>query len=164
MTGVLCLFAACGHRNLPVAQSTELLMKVLYAGQTCPCKTSQPELIWLDDRQKLAQFMEQARQSMLGSTGDLAGPVDFSSHRVLAIAMGRQSTAGFGLSLDGEQARLKGDSVVIPVVWSEPQEGAKVAQMLTSPCLLIQLPVGDYTQVWVQDQNDRTRARLSLLE
>lgn len=164
MTGALCLLAACGHSALPMAGSGSagLPLKLLYSGQTCPCPTSQPELTWFDTSQGLAQFMRQANQGLPGPAGDLAGRVDFSTHRVLAIAMGRKSTAGFSLGLIGEQAELLGDTAQIHAQWNEPSKGAIVAQMLTSPCLLIELPIGDYTQILVKDQNDRTRASLIL--
>jgi hypothetical protein len=164
MTGALCLFAACGHLTSTMAGSGSagLPLKILYSGQTCPCQTSQPELTWFDSRQGLAQFMRQVNQGLLGPAGNLADRVDFSTYRVLAIAMGRKPTAGFSLVLIGEQAGQLGDAAEIHVQWNEPSKGVVAAQMLTSPCLLIELPRGKYTQVRVKDQNDCTRASLIL--
>jgi hypothetical protein len=165
MSIVLWLFAACGHLSTSMAtgDSDDLPLKILYSGQTCPCRTSQPELTWFDEGQGLAGFMRKVHQGLLGAAGNLGQEVDFSTQRVLAIAMGRKPTAGYGLGLVGEHAKLRGDTLEIQVQWNEPPAGAKLAQMLTSPCLLIQLPLGGYTQIMVKDQDGRTRASLSLL-
>jgi len=43
------------------------------------------------------------------------------------------------------------------VDWREPQPGYRLAQVVTSPCLLLKVPAAAFTRIQVLDREDRVR-------
>lgn len=85
-----------------------------------------------------------------------ASAVDFSREGVLLIAMGQRPTAGYGLSLS-DTVTFEDGVLTVWVDWREPPPGARQAQVVTNPCLLVQLPSVAFTRVRVVDREDRVR-------
>ena len=74
--------------------------------------------------------------------------------QMLLIEMGRRSTGGYSVTLGSHAAQVSDDTVVIHVVWNVPDTGAVLAQVVTSPYLLLKLAKGDYRRVVVVDQEN----------
>ena len=65
--------------------------------------------------------------------------------------MGKYPTAGYQLELAAETAEINDHDLTLFVSWVEPPVAALVAQVITSPCLLISIPKGDYSVIRVRD-------------
>lgn len=81
---------------------------------------------------------------------------------VLVVEMGRRPTAGYGLTVREGASRIHEGNLVLALEWTEPEEKALVAQVVTAPCIVIKAPAGDYDRVVVKDQSLETRAAVEL--
>lgn len=75
--------------------------------------------------------------------------------RRLQINMGQKNTAGYAISL--QRAQILDRVLILNVNWIEPQPGMMTAQMLTQPCVVMQLPQQEIDSVRVMDQNGVVR-------
>lgn len=74
------------------------------------------------------------------------------------VELGTRNTGGHGLAIS-RSASLQGEVLVLYGTFISPGEGDMTAQVLTAPCVLVQLPAGRYDQVEVRDQSGEVRAR-----
>ena len=79
-----------------------------------------------------------------GDPGILEAPVVTVScihvrRHVIVIAMGEQPNAGFSLALADEAMVLEQGVLTVPVVWRTPGPADIVAQVLTAPCIVVQV-------------------------
>lgn len=77
--------------------------------------------------------------------------------RYALIEMGQHNTGGYGLAVSRD-GRHTGDTLRIFATFFSPAAGAMTTQMITSPCVLVRLPVADYVFVEVYDQDGALRA------
>lgn len=80
----------------------------------------------------------------------------------LLLEMGRRPTTGYDLDLRAGASTIAGDTLVLRVDWIVPDPEDFVGQGLTSPCLVLSLPKGDYRRVQVVDQWGEQRAAIAL--
>lgn len=88
----------------------------------------------------------------------LAGPESLSQTSYALIESGLRPTGGYSLAV-ARGAVLRGPLVILNATFFSPSPGAMRAQVITSPCVLVQLPQGRYGSVEVQDPSGATRAR-----
>lgn len=91
----------------------------------------------------------------IGAPSSTAPDVDFSRFGVLAVQMGQRPTAGYGFDVDGIRARASGRKATVELAHHGPAEGRMTAQVLTSPWILIQMPLGGYATIRVVDPEGR---------
>ena len=129
------------------------------------CGSTQPEarITPIDTEAALAATYQRLFAHQLG---DIPAPpsIDFNAQRVLLIEMGQRNTAGYALLPADYAVRVADATAQINLIWKEPPPDAMVAQVITSPCLLLELPRGDYRRVVVLDQESQVRAELALDE
>lgn len=83
--------------------------------------------------------------------GEAAPSADFERAAVLLVAVGQRPTAGYGVELAAERAPVKDGVALVRVTVREPAAGAMVAQVVTSPCLVVTLPRAGLAEVKVAD-------------
>jgi hypothetical protein len=76
--------------------------------------------------------------------------------------MGQKPTGGYGLELNREFAVISEDTAALRVSWIDPPKGAILPQIITSPCLVIILPKGPYSQIQLLDQDAHLRLQLPI--
>lgn len=74
----------------------------------------------------------------------------------VVVELGQRSTTGYGLAVS-RSAVLRGGLLILKGTFISPAPGRVVAQALTSPCVLVQLPPGRYSAVEVQDPTGAVR-------
>jgi hypothetical protein len=84
--------------------------------------------------------------------------IDFAKEGVLAVSMGQRPTAGYGLALQDDTVTIADGVGTVVVRFEEPAPGAILAQVLTSPCLLVRLPKQGLREVRVVDPAGVLRA------
>jgi PrcB C-terminal len=97
-------------------------------------------------------------RSVSTTSQNLAIP-DFSRDDVFLIAMGQRPTLGYSVTLASDVARLYDTHIQFSVIWQEPDAGALQGQMLTSPCIVVSIPAGEYGQPIAVDSQGRERVR-----
>ncbi|MDG4598055.1 MAG: protease complex subunit PrcB family protein [Candidatus Contendobacter sp.] len=116
---------------------------------------SRPAVRWIADAGEWREVYAQINRQWLNPSPPPV--VDFPRAGVLLIAMGQQSTAGYGLRLADDVAALRAGVLTIRVDWREPPPGRRQAQVMTSPCLLVTVPAVDFTWIRVVDREGRAR-------
>lgn len=149
---LLPLLAGCAHTE-PLSP---LVAETLAADVQCGREEARPAAWWLTDEDGYRTLAQRLRKSSLP-------PVDFRSHGVLLVEMGRQNTGGYGLRLARPEIEEGGDGAIrVHLDWRTPGPGMMTTQVITSPCLLLKLPRGDYRQIAVIDQHGQTRVSADL--
>lgn len=88
--------------------------------------------------------------------------IDFDSHAALLISMGQQRTGGYSVKLASEQMHVKGGRAEISVNWTVAKSGMVAIQMLTNPCLLLQVARGDYQVIDIVDQSGKVKQTITV--
>lgn len=80
--------------------------------------------------------------------------LDFSIESVILVAVGEQSTSGYAVVLNGDQALLKNDRLLLPVSITKPAPGNAQAQVITRPCRILSLPRVEFSEIVLQSGGD----------
>lgn len=144
----LALAAGCAHaRTVPA--------EVIRAGAHCGGDVQGTSARWLGTEQALRGALQTG--AALGAPSQPPA-VDFSREGVLLVAAGQRPTAGYGLALAEPGARVEDGVATVVVRFDEPASGAILAQVVTSPCLLVRLPGEGLREVRVVDPAGAVRA------
>jgi hypothetical protein len=158
----ICIFASglassCTRFNtfpekLPLASET------IYKGTHCGgCRilsgeAQKPAAAWITDAEKLEKAfrcMDKGQMPALSRTRVSA--IDFSTHGILYVRMGRKTTGGYYLKLPPDAAVYYRKRAVVTLEWIEPEAGSIVTQAITHPCILIKLPKKQYKIIEAHD-------------
>jgi len=160
---VCCGLYAC--MSTPTADGAEgrriplriLAQDVLLCGGNRPT----PSMTLVADSDQLKRILIETKGRVLGQSPPVP-VVDFDAEHVVTIQMGQKPTGGYGIELAEPDATLRGGEALIRLRWIEPAPGSIVAQILTSPCLIVSLPKGAYEKITITDENGSVRETISL--
>jgi hypothetical protein len=145
--------------NKPADAKTPMTtgVETIYHDQQCGLQ--QPQAVWVQSEKEYQILFRQLRQSYLGS--QVKPPqVDWRSSSVILVGMGRKNTGGYGVTLIDNSAGVNNGVLQLAVQWQQPKPGMMLTQTLTSPCLLIKIPKGDYQRIEIKDQTGVTRLQV----
>jgi hypothetical protein len=145
-------------------QSAESVMavKAIYSDAICSLGSAGPEAVWLETNQALEAQWKRLHSHRLGGSIPPAPLLEMDAFGFLLIRMGQKPTGGYGLELAQTEARVGADIATVHVKWIRPSARAMVAQVITSPCLLLQIKRGAYQTIKIVDQSGRQRASIAL--
>ena len=150
------LWSACAA-NRPRGPAS-VTATVVRAGAQCGGDASGPWARWISNEGALRAAMGTG-----GVFGAEVAPVDFRKEGVLAVYMGQRPTAGYALALHDPTVAIADGVGKVVVRFEEPEPGAMVAQVLTSPCLLLRMPKAGLAEVRVVDPAGTQRASATVL-
>lgn len=156
---LLPILVGCTTTMSGKEQSIPQQAEVLHSSILCGDDISTGQTVWISNQtqleQRYAEFNAQASEPVY------APKLDFDRSGALLIAMGPQPSTGYLLSFipDQDNAWLAGDSLVISVDWTTPAADSIQAQVITNPCLLLQLDRIPFEQVKIIDQNGEIRLK-----
>ena len=132
----------------------------LSAGSHCGRTERTPRATWVSSAEELSRLMARRARDRIGGAPPSLPAVDPARERVLLVEMGERPTAGYALALaePGFEARKVGARLTLD--WIEPPPGAYVAQVITSPCLVVRLPLRELGRLEVVDRRGRLRIAL----
>lgn len=162
-TGTLIMSAAFAMTACSTPQTggeTAPRIEVIFQGNQCDAPSQATSATWIEDPKELADLYRQLNSSRFGATPELPD-IDFSRNGVLLVQMGRKNTAGYALELARHELVVQKGISHVSLNWHEPRPDALVAQVLTSPCILLSIPKGGYGQIAVADQQGDIRATAS---
>ena len=133
----------------PVADSSFVVREV---GRSLYCKTTgiAPQVQLLNDAAAAWAWQEARGLS-------LSGPESLANTPHAIIEMGAKPTGGFGLAVS-RAAELRDERVILSAIFFNPDGSGMVTQALTSPCVLVELPAGRYSEIEVRDVSGAVRA------
>jgi len=82
--------------------------------------------------------------------------INFDQSTAFVLFMGSRPTAGYDIELLDDRAIVREASLTIPASWQEPSSDTMVAQIMTSPCVVITLPDARYETVTVRNRQGKT--------
>ena len=130
-------------------------MRSLLTSAQCGRMQATPAHRWIDRR---ADWIE-LQSGLHRASGRLqpAAPieVDFERERVLVLYQGRRPTPGYGLRLE-QAERLSATGARVTLATLRPPPDAMLAQVLTSPCLVLALDAG-LREVRLRDEQGERR-------
>lgn len=151
VAAALTLVAGCAHaRGVPAT--------MVRSGAQCGGAGQGPSARWLANEESLREVL--AAEGPLALSGPTQShlAVDFTQQGVVLVSTGRKSTAGHAVTLAATEAEQKDGIATLAVRFDEPPPGAVLAQVVTSPCLLVALPRAGLREVRVVDAAGVVRA------
>lgn len=150
--------AEAGSRGYEASSAASGAVAVLRASAQCGTASRDGSVRWFATAEEYRDAVgEKDKLTMSGKAPADEPQVDFGARGVLEVAMGQRPTAGYGLELASEELRVEDGTGVVRVNWTEPKEDAVVAQVVTSPCLLLAVRKEGLRAVKVVDQAGRGR-------
>lgn len=116
------------------------------SGRSLRCGTTdkQMQVRLFKNKDEVKQWQESRKLNLLKSGG--------GHYSYALVEMGEQPSGGYGV-LVSRKAEMDGDLLTLKATLIQPESDQSVSLEPTSPCALIALPQGEYTQVAVKDQN-----------
>lgn len=126
---------------------------VLHNGLMCGADLTSPDAVWINNATQLSQ-----RYANMAAVAE-PPVVDFEQYGVLLVTMGQQPTSGYRLNFlpSAHRVILSGRTLQINLAWEQPPPDSIQAQVLTQPCLLLQVPRRSFTRVEILDQQGTVR-------
>ena len=156
--GIVAILSACRSNGTPDNPSTTVEATLLTQSSQCWNNSVDPAVVWITNSDSYESAYNQTRKHLLGDTSTAPG-VDFTRLGVFAVYMGRKPTAGYHVSMASRAAEVgEHNELTLLVSWIEPPKDAILARVITSPCILVSIPKGNYSMVQVVDEGGRVRA------
>jgi hypothetical protein len=157
-----CAFCACGRTpGVDSAEGQRVPLRILYQDDLCGGNRPTPSVTRVVDSDQLKRILSETKGRMLGQLPSTPA-VDFDTAHVVTIQMGQKPTGGYGIELADPYAHVGAGEALIQLRWIEPVPGTIVIQVLTSPCLIVALPKGDYGRIVITDETGKVRGTISL--
>ncbi len=168
ITAPLLLLTACtansqsqGHSESKQPAESIVSLKIATLHASTQCGTSL-ETQWIAGAQQLSTVFQAARGQMISPSPPQSPIIDFEQYGALLVSMGQQRSGGYVIKLAREELNINGGVAEITVDWIEPAPGMMTTQVITHPCILLQVPRGVYQAIRVVDQSNIVRAELSV--
>ena len=147
----VALLGGCGFKPANLFSSYADI-EVREVGRSLYCNTAGEDarVVLLADPQAVLDW-----QAARGIT--LAGSETLAQTAYAVVEMGVRPTGGYGLAV-ARAAVLRDERAILSATFVSPPPGSIRTQALSSPCVLVQLPRGRYSEVEVEDQTGTVRA------
>ena len=134
--------------------------EVIYQSQQC--NMQEPHASWISSQSQLQSLFVNLQKSFINNQTAKPPAIDFLQFGGLLVAMGQKNTGGYGLKMMADSVELNDKVLSVSLQWQEPKPGMIVIQALTSPCLLMKIPKGEYRRIEIKDQVGTIRLQVSL--
>jgi len=148
-------FGLAGCATLSASGAQPLRAEQVYSAIQCGSDDKSARAAWIADQAAWRQLS--AKLHPAPEVG-----VDFDREGLLLVEMGERATAGYGVDLAAPEVEVRAGTAWVRTRWTMPAPGTINAQVITSPCVVIKLPKGDFDAIRVVDQNDKQRARIAV--
>lgn len=122
------------------ACSTKQLIDFSVIQQSNQCHIPTAEISLLSSDKEQAQFIKKFSLFKPADTSQALSEL-FLLHAefetLFIVSQGSQSTAGYGFDVRGSQAELFNNMLLLPITFTSPNKDAYLAQVMTSPCLVL---------------------------
>ena len=123
---------------------------------------------WLSSHEAYEASFKAMFQRVISDSKPEPVSINFDVSAMVLISMGQQRTGGYSVKLASELMDIKNNRATIAVQWREAKSGMVTIQMLTNPCLFVEVPrggsYGNYTIIDVVDQAGKTRVTINTTE
>lgn len=134
----VALLAGCASLSPAMPFEARVVGHSLY----CNTPGAGAAVAWLADAAALRQWQAGRGVALFDPAGE-PGPF-------VVVEMGPRPTGGYDLTVSSNASK-RGDTISLQAEFSGPPPGSLRTQALSSPCVLVQLPPGDYATIEVRD-------------
>lgn len=145
---LLSLLAACGINPFKRGADPDVIGQSIY----CGTPSQDAAVHYFDQAAAFGDWLEY--RSIAEFDAEMA------SAGLVVVEMGQRPTGGYHLKMDASESRIDGDTLKLRMTWNAPRLDAAVSQALTSPCVAIKPPKGDFDRIEVRDQLDNLRGEV----
>jgi len=138
-----CALAAPGRGAQPPAAG------IVDSSLQCSHPERQPAVRRITTQQQLQQVAAQMHGTRLAPKAPPSPSIDFNRWNILFISAGERPTAGYRLQLAEPAFTVSRRRAHLWIALKKPASDARVAAVVTMPCLLVRVPVGDYSTIEV---------------
>ncbi len=82
---------------------------------------------------------------------------NLDEHWLVRVSMGQKPTSGYGLTLVSESMPLSEGVGTLQLEWVQPGKGGMLPQVMTTPCVYLQIEKGEYSRIRIIDTQDKER-------
>lgn len=163
---LVVIFWAAGCAQLaPHSDGREpLALETLDAGVYGPGMDPQASAQWVTSLDHLRAVAAKLNKHRLPDETALFTTIDMDRYRVLWIQMGLKTTGGYAVSLDPTCSHVANQTAFICLNWRTPPVDAILAQVMTSPYILLKLDRAGYQTVVVTDQERQSLFEIDVPE
>jgi hypothetical protein len=162
---MLLSVSACMSSQPSDARETSVNVRLLYKSAFGGGTHNRSAAAWITEPNLYQRTYQRLGKNTIGSRQKQSLPiVDFKLERVLFVNMGQKPTGGYQLALAKPSVDIIADTAILHLVWFKPPPDAILPQVITSPCILLSLPKGNYSRIEVLDQSGRMRLQIDTLE
>ena len=159
---LILLLSACKMDGRQEPATSVIRVDLLVQGSFCQAGSTEPSMALIGDDDAYRSAYQQIRKHIPDSAA-IPPTVDFDRFDVLAVYMGSRSTAGYRVGLASGAANVgENNELYLQVSWTEPPEGVLLAQVMTSPCMLVSIQKGAYSAIHAIDEKGSIRITGSL--
>lgn len=137
------------------ADASSAMSPVTVLFESSSCGSDNASLEWISDAARL----EAVRASLVaaGTAAPAPAAIDPTVQPVLLLSMGTQPTPGYRVSPGPDLPHSAGNTLLVPMRWSQPPAGLMLPQVITTPCVLFSVASGDYGRIEIIDQHGQPR-------
>lgn len=140
---MVCAFLTAGCEGAVKPSSTSKTITEIYQGGYCGRSEPAAQVTWIQNEAVLQNVHKKIHANSLQAPP--LPDVDFDTHGLVLIELGQRPTAGYQMHLASRLMVMdKGDGVI---TFSVDKPAGPAAQVITSPCMLVSVPRGDYVGV-----------------
>lgn len=156
---ILWIMTGCATETPQAESVSSVPVAVLFSGNQCGGPDPLFSAVWI-------AAPSDAPPLHLAKIGGNGGKLqwDPENEGAVWVRMGRRPTGGYGLSLLSAMARVADGAASIRIEWREPPPEMFVAQVITSPCLILKVPRSGIRVVHIEDQDGVERASVPVTE
>jgi len=117
---------------------------------------------WITTPAQAEKVYKQLFHGVITDTQPKPPDTNYSTHALLLVSMGQKTTGGYSVTLASEELKLLNAHAQLSVHWTEAKPGMITIQMLTNPCLLVDVSRGAYEFIDVVDSSGKVRQSIEL--
>lgn len=140
-SAVFLLITACSVNG---GSSADKTVKVRQITQSAYCGLTGPGVAFVRSDAEREALLDVSGQNM---TTDVVRKVALDRESLVIVTLGQKPTAGYSVGL--QSALAQGKVLVLDMQVGEPMPDMMVAQVVTSPCVVLAVEAGDWQQVRV---------------
>lgn len=147
----LLLLAACSATGGPGEGKGVMVRQIT---QSAYCGLTGPGVAFVRSEADREALLDVSGQNM---ATDVVRKVDLSREALVMVTLGQKPTAGYSVGL--QSALAQGKSLVLDMRVSEPAPDMMVAQVITSPCVVLAVEPRSWQQIRVRGLTEQPLVR-----
>jgi PrcB C-terminal len=141
--GLALALAGCAGASRVFSSYAQIQVREVARSLYCNTPAEASQAVLLPEPQAVLDWQAARGIALAGSESLAQAP-----HAI--VEMGLRPTGGYSLAV-ARAAVLRGERVVLQATFFTPAPGSMRTQAVSTPCVLVQLPAGRYSEVEVQD-------------